>query len=45
MADKPGVFAEINRVLKPGGVLQFGDIANGIEVPEAAVRNIDLWAA
>ena len=45
MADKPGVFAEINRVLKPGGVLQFGDIANGKEVPEAAVRDIDLWAA
>ena len=44
-ADKRGVFAEIMRVLKPGGRLQFADIANGQPVPEAAVRNIDLWTA
>jgi SAM-dependent methyltransferase len=44
-ADKKQVFAEIWRVLRPGGTLQFGDIANGKPVPEAAVRNIDLWTA
>jgi SAM-dependent methyltransferase len=45
VADKALALAEINRVLKPGGVLQFGDIANGKPVPDEAVRNIDLWAA
>ncbi|MBT5111343.1 MAG: methyltransferase domain-containing protein [Rhodospirillaceae bacterium] len=43
--DKAAVFAEINRVLRPGGHLQFADIANGKTVPEAAVQNIDLWTA
>ena len=43
--DKPGVLAEIMRVLRPGGRLQFADIANGQPVPEAAVNNIDLWTA
>jgi arsenite methyltransferase len=43
--DKEAVFAEINRVLRPGGYLQFADIANGKTVPEAAVQNIDLWTA
>ena len=42
-ADKRRVFAEIKRVLKPGGRLQFADIANGKEVPAGALRNIDLW--
>ena len=42
-ADKEAVFEEINRVLKPGGRLQFADIANGAPVPESARRNIDLW--
>ncbi|MFT5393209.1 MAG: arsenite methyltransferase [Gammaproteobacteria bacterium] len=44
-ADKERVFSEIFRVLKPGGTLQFADIANGQPVPEAAVANIDLWTA
>jgi SAM-dependent methyltransferase len=44
-ADKKGVFAEIHRVLRPGGHLQFADIANGKPVPESAIRNIDLWTA
>lgn len=44
-ADKRKVFAEISRVLKPGGRLQFADIANGKPVPESAIRNIDLWTA
>jgi len=44
-ADKRRVFSEIMRVLKPGGYLQFADIANGRPVPDAAVRNVDLWTA
>jgi arsenite methyltransferase len=42
-ADKRRVFNEIMRVLRPGGRLQFADIATGKVVPEAAIRNIDLW--
>ncbi len=42
-ADKRAVFDEIRRVLRPGGVLQFADIANGRPVPEGALRDIDLW--
>jgi hypothetical protein len=26
-----------------GGRLQFADIANGKPIPEAVIRNIDLW--
>ncbi len=44
-ADKRAVFTEIHRVLRPGGRLQFADIANGQPVPEAAINNIDLWTA
>ena len=42
-ADKSAAFAEVLRVLRPGGVLQFADIANGRPVPEGALRDIDLW--
>ena len=42
-ADKQAVFAEIFRVLRPGGVLQFADIANGRPVPFEAMRDVDLW--
>lgn len=41
--DKVEAIGEAWRVLKPGGVLQFADIANGAEVPEEARRHIDLW--
>jgi arsenite methyltransferase len=42
-ADKQVVFDEIRRVLRPGGWLQFADIANGRPVPPEAMRDIDLW--
>ncbi len=41
--DKIAVFTEVMRVLKPGGHLQFADIANGNPVPDEARRHIDLW--
>jgi len=42
-ADKQATFLEIHRVLKPGGWLQFADIANGRPVPPEALRDVDLW--
>ena len=42
-ADKQAVFDEIRRVLRPGGWLQFADIANGRPVPVEAMRDVDLW--
>ena len=44
-ADKSAVMAEVFRVLKPGGWLQFADIANGNDVPVSAQENVDLWTA
>ena len=44
-SDKRAVFSEIYRALRPGGRLQFADIANGNPVPAAAMQNIDLWTA
>jgi arsenite methyltransferase len=41
--DKRAAFGEIRRVLRPGGYLQFADIANGKPVPPEALRDIDLW--
>jgi SAM-dependent methyltransferase len=41
--DKGAVFREVWRVLCPGGVLQFADIANGNPVPAEAIAQIDLW--
>ena len=43
VAEKDRGFAEIVRVLKPGGRLHLADIALDLELPEDARRNIDLW--
>jgi arsenite methyltransferase len=41
--DKVAAFDEVLRILRPGGVVQFADIANGRDVPDEARRHIDLW--
>jgi arsenite methyltransferase len=43
VADKARAFAEIHRVLRPGGHLQFADIALGRAVPDECVANAELW--
>ena len=40
--DKDRVFAEIFRVLRPGGRIQIADITVEREIPEGAKRDIDL---
>jgi arsenite methyltransferase len=41
--DKRVVFDEIRRVLRPGGFLQFADIATGKPLPPQCLRDVDLW--
>ena len=41
--DKAVALAEIARILKPGGRMQFGDILVDRPVSEGAKQNIDLW--
>jgi arsenite methyltransferase len=41
--DKEAVFDEIDRVLKPGGRVQFADVCIHNEVSEDARKRIDLW--
>jgi SAM-dependent methyltransferase len=41
--DKKKVFAEIHRVLRPGGRIQIGDILVSKPVSHEAKRKIDLW--
>ncbi len=43
MPDKQEVFAEMARVLKPGGRIQIGDILVDRPVPENAKEKIELW--
>jgi arsenite methyltransferase len=41
--DKEAAFAELARVLRPGGRLQIGDLLVEKPVPESAKAKIDLW--
>ena len=41
--DKEAVFAEIDRVLRPGGRLQIADVVIHKEVSQDARERIDLW--
>jgi arsenite methyltransferase len=41
--EKDRAFAEIRRVLRPGGRLQLADIVLEVELGEDARRNIELW--
>lgn len=41
--DKSRVFAELYRVVRPGGRVQFADIIVGTELSESVRNNIDLW--
>jgi SAM-dependent methyltransferase len=43
LPDKDTVFAEIHRVLLPGGRIQFADVTIQRPVSEEGKRNIDLW--
>ena len=43
VAEKREAIAEIRRVLKPGGRVQIADIVLGVELPEDARQDIDLW--
>lgn len=43
--DKPRVFAEIARVLRPGGQLHLADVAVSRELSPAVRADADLWAA
>ena len=44
-SDKPAVFSEAYRVLKPGGRLALSDIVSETQLPEKIVCNASLWAA
>lgn len=41
--EKDRAFAEIARVLEPGGRLQIADIVIGTELSEETRRDVDLW--
>jgi arsenite methyltransferase len=42
--DKPAVFAEAFRVLKPGGRIAIADTVATVDLPEEARRDMALWA-
>src|SRR6185369_5175801 len=43
--DKPQVFREIARLLRPGGKLAIADIVTDVLLPESISCNTTLWAA
>lgn len=43
--DKAAVFAEAARVLRPGGRLAIADIVTEVQLVDAIVCNVDLWAS
>ena len=43
--DKPKVFAEVARVLKPGGRMAIADIVTESQLPESVTCSANLWAA
>ena len=42
--DKAGLFSEIHRVLKPGGLLQFADIILDKELPVHLATGVESWS-
>lgn len=42
--DKAGIFKEINRVLKPGGRLQFADVVLENELPGSLKESAEAWS-
>src|SRR5262249_25970123 len=44
-SDKPAVFREIARILKPGGLMAISDIVTERQLTEAIVCDVNLWAS